>query len=75
MTEPKKYTTADVHINAGNFLSRQVCVDKDMPIPIAEILLNQKDECGTTNGWVYAEDLGEVPCEKDPTKKHLVFQA
>jgi hypothetical protein len=69
----KKYTIADVHINAGNFLSRQVCVPREMPVAVAERLLNEKDECGTTNGWVFHEEGGEVQCEKDPEKKHIVF--
>lgn len=68
------YTVSDVHINAGNFLSRQICVPKEMPLAVAEHLLNEKDLCGTTNGWVFAERLGEVPCEQDPNKKHLVFE-
>jgi hypothetical protein len=73
MTEAKQYTTDDIHINSGNFLSRQICVDWAMPVDVATRLLNQKDECGTTNGWVFSEELGEVQCEGKPEKKHMVF--
>ncbi len=68
-----KWTTTDVHINAGNFLSRQICVSKEMPRATAEKLLNEKDLCGTSAGWVFEESLGEVDCAQDASKKHMVF--
>lgn len=73
MNTEKEYTVDDIHINNGNFLNRQICVPKEMPVHLAEHLLNMKDLCGTTNGWVYNESLGEVECQQDKTKKHLVF--
>jgi hypothetical protein len=70
-----EFTTDDIHINAGNLLSRQICVPKEMTISQATHLLNIKDICGTTNGWVYRDNLGEVDCAEKPTHKHLVFVA
>ncbi len=69
----KIYTPADVQISNGNFLNRQVCVPKEMDTETATRLLNDKDECGTQNGWVFTEELGEVQCQDDPTKKHMCF--
>lgn len=69
----KKYTVSDVHINGGNFLNRQICIPKEMTPDEATRLLNKKDECGTTAGWVFTPELGEVPCDDDSTKKHICF--
>lgn len=63
----------DLQIIAGSFLSRQVCVPKEMPIALATYLLNEKDTCGTSLGWIHAEELGEVVCDNDSTRKHLCF--
>lgn len=68
-----KYLADDVQIINGNFLSRQICIPKDMDIDLASRYLNEKDFCGTTLGWVFKEDLGEVQCKDDPTRKHLVY--
>ncbi len=72
--QTRKWTVDDVHINTGNFLSRQICVDWAMPVDVATRLLNEKDICGTQNGWVFHEEQGEVQCGGKPEKKHMVFQ-
>jgi hypothetical protein len=63
----------EAQIVRGNIFNRQVCVPKDWTAEQASQFLNSTDPAGTTNGWVFNVNLGEVTCAEDPSKKHLCF--